>query len=124
MTRSRIRNRYLKIPSITNKNEYKRYRNVCVGLFRKEKRRFGNNIDTNNITDNRKFWKTVKPLFSEKHILNKKITLVEINDTNVSEIMNSYFSSAVQDLEINGYAETPCCSNVDSDSISKIIVKF
>ena len=55
MTRSRIRNRYLKNPSVTNRNEYKRHRNFCVRLFRKEKRRFYDNIDTNKIIDNRNF---------------------------------------------------------------------
>ena len=129
MTRSRIRNRYLRNLSVTNKNEYKRYRNFRVGLFRKEKGRFYENIDTNKITDNRIFWKTVKPLFSGKHILNKKITLVEkndivSNDADVAELMNLYFSFAVQDLEIDGYAENLCSSSVNSDPISKIIVKF
>ena len=129
MTRSRIRNRYLRNLSVINKNEYKRYRNFCDGLFRKEKRRFYENIDTNKITDNRIFWKTVKPLFSEKHILNKKITLVEkndivSNDADVAEIMNLYFSFDVQDLAIDGYAENLCSSSVNSDPISKIIVKF
>ena len=118
MTRTRIRDRYLRNPSVTNKNEYKRYRNFCVWLFRKEKRRFYENIDTNKITDNRIFWKTVKPLFSEKHILNKKITLVENND------IVSNDADAVQDLEIDGYAENLCSSHVNSDPISKIIVKF
>ena len=72
---------------------------------------------------------SVKPLFSEKHILNKKITLVEnngivSNDADVAEIMNLYFSFAVQDLEIDGYVENLCSSSVNSDPISKIIVKF
>ena len=40
------------------------------------------------------------------------------------KIMNSYFSSAVQGLEIDGYAKTPCSSHVDSDPISKIIVNL
>ena len=29
------------------------------------------------LLNNKKFWKTVKPLFSEKNKLNKKVTLVE-----------------------------------------------
>ena len=38
--------------------------------------------------------------------------------------MNLYFSFAVQDLEIDGCAENLCFSSVNSDPISKIIVKF
>ena len=102
---------------------------IFVLRFSERKRRFYENIDMNKITDNRIFWKTVKPLFSEKHILNKKITLVEkndivSNDMDVAEIMNLYFSFAIQDLEIDGYAENLCSSSVNSDPIYKIIVKF
>ena len=66
-------------------------------------------------------------LFSEKHILNKKITLVEnndivSNDADVAEIMKLYFSFAVQDLEIDGYAENLCSSIVNSDPISTILL--
>ena len=46
------------------------------------------------------------------------------NDADLAEIMNLYFSFAVQDLEIDGYAENLCSSSVNSDPISKIIVKF
>ena len=38
MTRSRLRNRYLKMPNDINKMNYKRYRNFCVRLFKKEKK--------------------------------------------------------------------------------------
>ena len=57
MTRSRMQNRYLRNPSVTNKNEYIR----LLG-FSERKRRFYENIDMHKITDNRIFWKTVKPL--------------------------------------------------------------
>ena len=34
-----------------------------------------NNLDTKLVTDNKKLWKTVKPLSSDKHFSNNKITL-------------------------------------------------
>ena len=74
MTRSRLRNKFLNNPTLDNKTNYKKYRNYCTKLVRKEKKNFYSNIDTNLITDNKKFWKTVKPLFSEKHFSSKKIT--------------------------------------------------
>ena len=66
---------------------------IFVLGFSERKRRFYENIDTNKIINNRIFWKIVKPLFSEKHILNKEIILVEnddivSNDADVAEIMN------------------------------------
>ena len=40
-------------------------RNLCVGILRKNKRDYFGNLNNNIITDNRKFWKTISPLFSE-----------------------------------------------------------
>ena len=37
MTRSRLHNRFIKNPTPENKTNYKKYRNFCTGLFRKEK---------------------------------------------------------------------------------------
>ena len=55
MTRSRLRNKFLKNSSNANKINYTKYRNYCTGLFKKEKKAFYNNIDTKSITDNRTF---------------------------------------------------------------------
>ena len=63
MTRSRLRNRYLKNPCEITKNSYNKQRNFCVNLLRKEKKEYYRNLDLKMITDNRKFWKCVKPLF-------------------------------------------------------------
>ena len=128
MTRSCIRNRYLRNPSVTNKNEYKRYRNLCVG-FSERKRGDFTRILTRIKLLIIEYSGKLSNLFSLRSILNKKITLVEnndivSNDAYVAEIMNLFFSFAVQDLEIDGYAENLFSSNVNSDPISKIIVKF
>ena len=77
MNRSRLRNKFLKDPDNTNKLNYTKYRNYCTKLFRKVKKKYYNNLDIKLVVDNKTFWKTVKPLFSEKHFSNNKITLVE-----------------------------------------------
>ena len=59
MTRSRLRNRFLKHPSEINRKNYKKYRNFCVRLFKKEKKMFYNKLNTRDITDNKKFWNIV-----------------------------------------------------------------
>ena len=43
------------------------------------KKQFYSNSDTNVVTDNRIFWKNVKPFLSEKVTKHSKITLVEDN---------------------------------------------
>ena len=77
MTRSRLRYKFIKNPTPENKSNYTKCRNYCTGLFRKVKKAYYNNLDVKLIVDNKKFWKAVKPIFSEKHFINYKITLIE-----------------------------------------------
>ena len=63
------------------------------------------------MTDNKKFWKYVKPLFSGKSKSKSKITLIngeEIisDDQKVAEILNNYFIDAVQNLDIKKFYGT------------------
>ena len=50
---------------------------LCVSLVRKAKKEYFDNLDLRNVTDNKKFWKTVKPLFTDKGMNHDKIILVE-----------------------------------------------
>ena len=128
MTRSRLRNKFLKNPNEINKINYSKQRNYCVNLLRKEKKKYYNNIDLKLITDNKHFWKTIKPLFSDKHNISRKITLIEedniiTDDAIVAETMNDFFSNAVEKLCISGY-QTDLYSAIENDNIFKIINKF
>ena len=63
-------------------------------------------MNLNNITDNRKFWKTVKPLFGDKGGTTDKIVLVEENkiineDAEVAQTFNNFFENAVKSLGIS-----------------------
>ena len=54
------------------------------------------NLNHKDIPDNKQFWRTVKPLLSDKAKLNEKITLVEDNktmskDKDNAELLNSFF---------------------------------
>ena len=116
MHRANLKNKYLKSPNEHSKIAYKQYRNFCVSLLRKEKKKFYNNMDLSVMKDNKKFWKNVKPLFTGKSKTMTKIMLIErdemiTNQDKVSEIMNNYFIDAVQNLDIDKF----CC--VDSEEI-------
>ena len=50
-------------------------RNYCVNLVRRTKKNYFADISIIPITDNKKFWKTVKPLFSNKISLKDTIKL-------------------------------------------------
>ena len=59
MTRSKLKRRYNLDRTTINLGKYKKQRNVCVNLLRKSKKQNFNNIDVKNVTDNKRFWKTI-----------------------------------------------------------------
>ena len=79
MTRTHVLNKYRKYNSAENLFAYKRQRNLCVKLLRKYKKDFYNNLNVKRITDNRKFWQTIKSNFTDKTFRDERITLVEGN---------------------------------------------
>ena len=50
---------------------------LCVGLIKWEMQNFFDNVSTRDITDNQTFWKTAKPLFTDKVQTKPKIKLIE-----------------------------------------------
>ena len=66
MKRSRLRNKFLSTKDDIDRKVYNNQLNLCVSLIRREKRNFFNNTSTRDVTDNKIFWKTVKPLFTDK----------------------------------------------------------
>ena len=77
MKRSRLRNKYLKDKSEESSIAYKRQRNICVTLLKQAKKSYYENLKPSSICDNKNFWKTVKPLFTDKAASTDQITLVE-----------------------------------------------
>ena len=74
MITSRLRNTFLKHRTNENKKNYRKQTNFCVSLLRKEEKNYFENLDTKNIGDNKTFWKTVKPLLSDKCRLPVNVT--------------------------------------------------
>ena len=65
-------------------------------MYKKERKTFFNSLNPSVVSDNRKFWKTVKLLFSSKGSYGNKIKLVENeeiidDDTKVAEELNNFF---------------------------------
>ena len=78
MERTRLRNTFLKNPIVAKQLAYTKQRNFCVSLLRKVKREYFANLNEKNITDNRKFWQTVKTFLSEKNKSSENLTLVKM----------------------------------------------
>ena len=106
MLRSRLRNKLNGDNTLSAKLTYKKQRNLCRYLVRKAKRYYYSNLEPSCISDNKKFWRTVNPLFSEKVLSNENIILVEDkneiheDDRSISEIFSDFFSNAVKNLNI------------------------
>ena len=129
MTRSRLRNKYLKNRNNINKLAFNKQRNLCTKLQRSKKKEYFANIDTLELTDNKSFWKTVKPLFSDKSSNSPKITLIEQNEIiseelETAKILNNYFNKIVENLNIE--SEVTLLQNKDQidDPVLSAINKY
>ena len=103
MNRSRCKNAYFKNKTVENWEKYRKLRNECVNLTKKVKRNYFENLNINSVNDNKTFWKTVKPFFTDKNKKNGKIILVENNEIIIdnkknAEIMNEYFVNITKTL--------------------------
>ena len=77
MKRSKLRNTFNKMRSSENWQNYKRQRNICSNILKSTKDKFFRTLNINEITDNRKFWKTVKFFFTDKCKTTNNIILTE-----------------------------------------------
>ena len=95
-TRSRLENRYYRNKTERSKTAYKKQKNSVSRLYTNEMKKYYTNLDTKHITDNKRFWSTMNPFFSDKDTGTSKITLVEDDkiiseDLDVANTLNSFF---------------------------------
>ena len=77
MKRTKLCNKFLKERTDESKKQYTSQRNYCVSLLKKTKKNYYNSLNEKDVSDNKTFWKTVKPFFSDKIVSKEKILLVE-----------------------------------------------
>ena len=75
MKRTKILNIYRRDKSFRSRQAYRRQRNICTRLCKRNKRDYYNNLHPSCDTSNKKFWKSVKPLFPEKSHIRDNIIL-------------------------------------------------
>ena len=74
-------------------------------LSRKTKRKNYSSLDQKSISDNNKFWRTVKPFLSDKTSFNAKIALIEdgeiiSSDSEIADVLNTFFSNIVSNVNL------------------------
>ena len=105
MRRSVLKNKYYSKKSLDSEISYKKQKNYTNRLLKKEKKKYFKNLDVKSFTDNKKFWNTVKPLFSNYSGGSQKITLVNgekiiSKDEEVAKTFNEFFIESVKSLNI------------------------
>ena len=76
---------------------YKKQRNYCVFLMHENKKQYYGSLNVNHITDNKNFWRVVKPNFSNKIIGTNRVILRNggkvISNTEILNEINSLDTS-------------------------------
>ena len=79
--------------------------------------------------DNKTLWKTIKPFLSDKLQSTNKMTLIGkeeiiMGDYNTVQVMNTFFSNIVRNLNIAEYSICEPLANNISDPVLKCVAKY
>ena len=130
MKRSKLKNNYNKNPTVENNTIYKKHRNYCTNLLKRAKKDYYNTLDINIFKDSKKFWKSIRPLFSDKQKeFLKELILVEKDtvtskENEVAEKMNNYFIDAVDSLGVVPYLDENDNNIYSRNKIDMIVSKY
>ena len=107
MHRSKLRNRYKKNKTIEGLRAYRAQRNKCIKLLREAKINYYNQLDTKNFSDNGKFWKAIKPIFSGNSNYTKTNFLVEndemiTDNAKIADVFIEYFVDISKEIVSGG----------------------
>ena len=123
MKKSKLKNNFNKNRKHENWCKYKTKRNYCVSLLRKSKKQYFSHISISDVADNKSFWKSVKPYFSNKGSNTNKIALVENdaiikNDRVISKTMNTFFINITKKLNLKPFKNS---SDTDINKITSVL---
>ena len=129
MKRSRLRNNFLRKKTEETRRFYVIQRNRFVSLLKKVKKEYFQNFDEKNVIDNKKFWKTVKPLLSDKSVSREKINLTEnekmlTSESETAETLNNFFSNIVKKLNIPKFNSNNSVTKNIKDPVFTAIFKY
>ena len=120
---SQLKRKFYNNKSEENSKKHKQQRNYCVKLLRKRKMEYFQTIDVSKVNDNKMFWKTVKPRFSNKCKTASTIILTEgdlimESEKLIADTFNNYFIDIIKTLKLK---ELP---NFGGQSLSSITDYF
>ena len=133
MNRTSFRNKFLRSRSTEDRSAYKQQINFCLivsVLLEKQRKDYYNNLDHKKVTGSKSFWRTVKPLFSDKNSSFSKITLIEnkllLNDDDekFSSTLNDFLSNVVSNLNTPPYKDPSVSPDQFEDPVLKANEKY
>ena len=78
MRRSELETKYFKLKTNDALKAYKKQENYCSRLYKKERKKFFENLNLSFVIENKKIWKVVKPLLNEKRSgVSNEVVLLE-----------------------------------------------
>ena len=98
---------YFKKKALDSLKKFQKQKNYCRRLYKKERKKYFENIDPRRFRDNKSFWKNIQLFFSENRKFSNKITVVDNKENTifdkhlVSEELNNFFENAPRGIEIN-----------------------
>ena len=106
MKRSQLKTKYFKTNAIESLRLYKKQKDFYSKLYKKETKKYYSCLTLNKVTDNKMFWKTVKPFLSDKATNIKKNTLVDndkviSDDKQLCKIFSNFFQETVKTVSVS-----------------------
>ena len=80
-------------------NSYKKTAQFLCKPFNKNKKEYFENINVKDINDKKKFWKAIKPFFSNKLMLTEDNHLIS-EESILANMMNQYFTNITKQLNV------------------------
>ena len=129
MKRLGLRNNVLRKKTKETRKLFVKQRNKCVSVLKEAEKEYYQNLDEKNVIDNKKFWKAVKPLLSDKSVSREKINLTEnekvlTSESETAETLNNFFSNIVKKLEILKCNSNNSITENIRDLVFKAILKY
>ena len=129
MLRSRLKNRANRTGNEEDIKKYKKQPNLVAKLNRASKCNFFKKLEPTNVENDRKFWKAVKPLFSNTDPMSNKIIFVEDceilqEETRVAEILNSYFLTITDTLGLDPFFKDTGQNETVDQMVNQAVEKY
>ena len=99
-------------------------------MLRKTKKAYYENLHERKVSDDKLFWKTVKPSLSEKFNARERISVSENGEIvktekETADIFNNFFGNSVKDINISQYSDfDPLIENVKDVTLKIILLKY